>query len=355
IKGRHLIAAALMPKGTIISIKKIEPMLVEHSSFLRDRIDDSGINLVGPTVNHNVLQKFYTGRSGLWREPLAWVLRKGDRMAITRIGRAAYSEGKSLGLTGEALIRHTVRRTESIVRKSQPTWGAVYQSALARLAHSDWKALALTMFTSQTNKNYNMVRQAVWKAKNEGRGGFAAKQKARAKCLLVFANVIILNSIVMVGINEVRRWAFRGFRPRDEEDKWGPMDYAMDAVGQMTRIFYGGKVATDFLMALFQGFKRRFPSDPAEGMMDDAVRAAADMAQAAEQWYNDERYKDGAPKAPESAKRALKRSRRVWFTVFGIPSFPYDMIKGLLPKEDEAAPSAPQRRKWMKQRTSRRR
>lgn len=149
IDGKYL----LNPKHLMPSeIKRIRKQLNETSPTLRSREEASGAQIMNPVQADNALEGFF----GFEKKRLKG-LHKSDSWSISFIGLAAESEGKSKGLTGNALKEYTARRTEEIVDTTQSTWDPLTISQLASEGHDNPFEHQLVMFSSQRSKNTNIL------------------------------------------------------------------------------------------------------------------------------------------------------------------------------------------------------
>jgi len=301
-----------------------------ESSWLRMRFRGSRVGLVGPTVDTHSLERFVTGKTSGILEKTMWPLHKGDQAAIVGIWRAVKLEGQDKGLSGQALLDYTRERAEHIISKTQPVWDPVHQSGLARRAHTDWSAALRTLYSSQTNQNWNIVRRANWRFKN----GKASKGKVFA----TWANVIIMNALAMSAINEIFAFIMRGFRLRRKEEDRDLLDYAVEFVGNIARMFYGADLAANTIevaVDMAKGDQAWEKTDPVEQSYRNLGRFLGKLTLAINQLVNSERYqrdtrldRKGDLKWKRSLARSAKPARTVAFTVFGIPEFPVRLFEG---------------------------
>ena len=151
-------------------ISRIDNAMDTWSPYLRLRFDSSAFGLV-------------TSRSGMEAVALFGVPPKGekgmmliqgmDRMAIRTLWRSSelwvsadIKDGKLDMVEGsDAYWSEVARRTETAVKRTQPTMDPLHSSGLTKEAKRSFWASLLTMFMSQRNKNANMIARALLKSR----------------------------------------------------------------------------------------------------------------------------------------------------------------------------------------------
>ncbi|HUT61858.1 MAG TPA: hypothetical protein VNA25_28810, partial [Phycisphaerae bacterium] len=324
ISAKHLVEGM---RGNPWSTEDIAEITSE-SAWLRNRFEGSRIGILGPTVQLRPLELFFTGKTSSRLESVMAPIHRGDQAAIVMIWRAARAEGAEQGLEGQELLDYTRTRAEKIIYRTQPVWDTVHQSGLGRRAHTDFLAGVMTLYSSQTNQNWNIWRRAQIKHN--------ANPTAETRAQLAKAAVSLLVAGLMIGgIDELRRWVGRGFKPRRPGKKWGPLDHTMNVVGGLMRMVYG----SDFIMGLYEAgkaptkFTRWERTSPYQQVYEDAQDFVMWTYQAIEKAATQERYVSGKQKGEYKWKvyagRWAESASRVGMTVFGIPKFPVSVLRGI--------------------------
>jgi len=195
IRGSHISALGLKPQiamyqtasiaaaSTAISLKYLGPAgltslspdliaeIKEWSGTLRHRLESGGHQILSPGYQGSALMEFFgaTHRDygGSTRESIDRVsmamIKKGDTTVIATIWGAVKLEAKEKGLVEgtEEFKTYVSNRTVDIVDQTQPTWDVLTSSKMQNAARHNALLKLAVMFSSQRNKNFNMVMRDV--------------------------------------------------------------------------------------------------------------------------------------------------------------------------------------------------
>jgi hypothetical protein len=205
-------------------------ILNEDSPTLRARDEASGAQVMNPVQAENALESFF----GFSKKRLKGI-HKTDSLTISTIGLGAEAEGKAKGLTGDALREYTVRRTEEIVLRTQPTWDPLTISQLAREGRDSALAHQFVMFSSQRAKNTNTTVREIVDYLQKKRLG---KRVSAAKVAKAFTLSQVAQSMAIWGLRALYFLALGksiekvfGVRTKKFEKDW--RYYVFGVVGQM--------------------------------------------------------------------------------------------------------------------------
>jgi len=204
------------------------------SGTLDARIKADVHDRISPTLSFG---EGFSNRWGIHETP--WVdnltvgmgaIRKMDTRAIAAIWEACLAEAREQGLKGEELTRAAARRCERIVEDTQSTFDDHTLSALQAWGRQTPLAKFLSMFSSQTTKNFSLLDEAVQDLMHpEDVGGKAAAwRSAGKKVATVMAQNMAMYGIrtgffvgLAAGASVVASWLGRGSPPDpDKEETW---------------------------------------------------------------------------------------------------------------------------------------
>jgi hypothetical protein len=144
-----------------VSNKETRAEIEKWSALMWNRITGSGHRIITPGSSLSSIADFWGRKENLISRTAMGLIQKADTQVMYRIWRAAKLEAQARGLSGDALMRETARRSQEIVDRTQPTWDVLTISQLQRYGRKHaWAKLAM-MFSSQRNKNFNMAMRAL--------------------------------------------------------------------------------------------------------------------------------------------------------------------------------------------------
>ena len=168
INAKYLWQAKLEVARDIVT-GKIRKEMRDESATLRHRLESGGHQILSPGYQGSALMEFYgathrdyAGSAKDWIDKSSMaMIKKGDETVIATIWQAAKLEGAEQGLTGDALMEYTKNRAVDIIDQTQPTWDSLTSSQIQNMARHNALLKLWVMFSSQRNKNYNMVMRSV--------------------------------------------------------------------------------------------------------------------------------------------------------------------------------------------------
>ena len=151
-------------------INRIDNAMDTWSPYLRLRFDSSAFGLVTSRSGMDAVALFGVPPKG---EKGMMIIQGMDRYAIRTLWRSSelwvsadIKNGKLDMVEGsDAYWSEVARRTETAVKRTQPTMDPLHSSGLTKEAKRSWWASLLTMFMSQRNKNANMIARALLKSR----------------------------------------------------------------------------------------------------------------------------------------------------------------------------------------------
>ena len=142
------------------------------------------------------------------------------------------------------------------------------------------------------------------------------------KLLIISLMGLVASQVGIEGVREFRRWAKRGFKPREDPKKW--RTHLGDVIGSFFGSFYGGNYLQEVIRTGMSNNPENYdPADPVSGAVKDTALAVLYTMRALDQWIDDEQFTEGPRKYEkkyiDSVKKALfSLSRAV--TLVGIPA-----------------------------------
>jgi hypothetical protein len=145
-----------------VSSKQAEAEIKQWQPILKARIEGSGHGMITPWASANLVREAAGFKESARTRWAMGPIHRADTKTIAAIWSAVKDWGKAQGMEGDALMRWTAEKAVEIIDSSQPTWDPTTSSQLARSARQgDLFNRFATMFTSVTNKNFNMAMRAV--------------------------------------------------------------------------------------------------------------------------------------------------------------------------------------------------
>ena len=307
----------------------------EHSPPLRARFEGSHAGLAGPTNDPGQALRFYTGKTPGIGNKLISPIHKGDQAAIVGIWRGAKLrvEAESSGVErGSAEYWAKVRSlAEQAVAETQPVFDASLQAELQRSAKAEFVPGVLTLYSSQRNQNWNMLRRANIRYQNS-----AKSHGDKVKLFNSYALVLVTNAVAMMAMDEFWGWVYRGFRERDE--KKGILGYAFDYLRLVAGNLFGGTEAanmTERAVRAAAGKRQPFQREnPAAELIEDASLAVGEgVGMAVEAIRDPDAVMKSGPNKGEArwavkGERAAEAAFMTASVVFGLPRWPYYVGRG---------------------------
>lgn len=245
--------------------EEVRQEMMDNSPILRDRYDSSGARLVSPTFDsgEDIVK---TSRTDYYRRLLMLPLEKCDQAVSQIIWSAAKKELKATGLKGQELLTATAERAEQIVSRTQNVTSILDMSGVALEGRKSvwWKVM--TLFQSQGNSIYNILRRAV---KNYRTGKIDSAQLMGVVSLALAGNAVW--SMVIGNLVTLRGWGDDD--EEDKEKKTAKMisEITFDLLQENAGIFYGGSL----FGAPFLRQAKRIVNKELIGLKDTRVQAGS--------------------------------------------------------------------------------
>jgi len=255
VKGRK---AALTLSGR----RQASEEIGRFSDPLAARYEGSGTGIITPMSSVGSPRQYWTGSHG-WSDASMKGIHEADRVAVLTIWGGAKAEGQQKGYKGDALLRYTAERAQSIVNETQPTWDTLTSSGLARMARKQTVFRLSILFSSQRNKNANILYRATSEYAHSDRT--LADTKKYVKKLVT---VGVVQSYAIAGISSLF-WALLGYGGRDEDENW-LTNWAWSAAEKtLSNWLLVGPVITKTIKRLRNKYDQQ--QGAIEGVIDDAI------------------------------------------------------------------------------------
>lgn len=304
------IAKAAVSKVNYEEIKK-------HSPQLRFRLDGHVTREVGEVANIGAVRKFFTGKDAIGTKFMAGI-RRFDALAIGRIWNAAKLEirDKHPNLTGEQYWEAVRKRAEEVIRRTQPTFHLKDRSAVGR-RHGFWRWI--TKYTSQRNKNYNIIRRAIleYNLSNHTAGD-------KARLLKKLFIVTVVNAWLIEMVNYLRRKIY-GKKPLK------PLQQVTSMFGTILgNFYYVGDLFSSYISKVERGAYGWDWENIMTSFVDQVIDTLAMGTQAIEQAVKQEKYKSGTNKGKMKWKKTAIRAIDYALSVVGkLKGIPYETLSKL--------------------------
>lgn len=319
-----------VPNRIFEEMKEFEPQLWERLSTGHVSRDIGDIGVAAEMV------EIMTGRHmfdiGSWGMQ---GISKTDANTLGRIWMATRDWVKTttkLDPTSDEFKKEVASRAWKAIRRTQQ---AAHPKDISVVAGSTSPTFRLlTMFTTETNKTYNVVLRShvemmdtIRNLKPKTPGYWRRVSKARAKHMAVVSLSIIIPAILVTAIDEGRR------RFRDKKAQ-SPIEIASNVVGNMLSNYYTlGDTWNAFInIVTKKPYGTTVGNVPVLGFVNDAVTAAGNLFTSILQFGSKEVYKSGDKRGEEKWITTMKKAADGVINTFAkLSGTPY-----YAPKEDIA-------------------
>ena len=304
---------ALPTKVDYKEIKKWSPQL-------RERLEGKITRELGELGQVGAVRKFFTGKS-----PSIQVVMKGiskfDYGTIGRIWNAVKSEVRNTHptLKGDDYMRQVAKRAEEVIRLTQPTWHTKDRSDIGRSQNVFIRLL--TKYTSQRNKNYNILRRAVLRYDISKH-----TNKDKSKLFSIFFTILVVSSLMIEAINEMRRKLY-GSESRSI------FEVAIATIGNsLSYVYFVGDAFSSLASKVQRGTYGGWDTgNIVSSFIDEAIDGMADGVRAIEQVISGERYKTGEKRGQEKWKTsALNSLEGIGYTIARLRGLPAPTVLKIL-------------------------
>jgi hypothetical protein len=292
------------------------------SPQLRDRFQGNVTRELGEIGQTGAVRNFWTHQSGLSQKLMAGI-KNFDYQAIGRIWKAAEAETNALhpSLTGDAKMEHIAKRTEEIVRKTQPTFALKDRSEIGR-SRRIWLRLA-TKYSSQRNKNYMMCRRAIEKYNVSDK-----TPKDKRNLIKALSIVTVIMPAMLWAVDEARNRAYKRKPPKKpvRSNLLRLLDY------NLGNVYFVGNAFRSLQSKIERGKWAGYDiSDVFLSSANRGVDAVAGLYEAIDQAMSKERYKSGDKKGELKWKSTIGRAMNDSLSsVSKLRGLPYDTVKKLV-------------------------
>ncbi len=297
------------------------------SPWLRERFQGGRVTQeLGEVGQSSNVMSFFTDKSTIDQKILRGIL-EGDYQSIGRIWNSVDAQvSAETELVGDEKMQEVARKTEEVVRRTQPTFDTKDRSQIARTKQLFWKLA--TKYTSQRNKNYNIAMRAVQAWNRSGKTGTDF-----AKAASTVALVAVFNSMAMVAIDSARNALYgRGADERKKKAHW-----IWGALGKTLTNMFGNVVGVDKVAQLVGSFIERGEraygiTDPLTSNIEDLGKGIGGLVTGIYQLSTGEEIKMGERKGKKKGTATLLRGldRVASSTLTMFKGIPYRTLKGLL-------------------------
>jgi len=323
IKAKHL---AHKP---VAMTKARRQEMSEASSELRTRIEGRSAQIMTPYQIGSTVRNFWTGEDETWDRVNNVILKPihaADMFVIANIWEAAKLEGQDQGLTGEKLIEHAARRTETTISRTQPSWDLLSAPQMAVEGRKDLGQRMLTLFSSQTGKLVNMAANAVIDYTHIEKGKRTAAD--RAKLAVGVAVPLFIQSALIEFIYRGVTSLLRAGIPDREKETW--FWKIWQVAKRSVSMFRGYGTGLEAIMSVAEWTVRksagvaqsRVRGLPLGELAKDVLESVSEITEAIDEAAHDERYTEpwraGKSKAVESLWQASRPVTQI-VGFFGVP------------------------------------
>lgn len=295
VKNYKLVAS----KEEVAEIQKWSPQLAA-------RWDGHITRELGELKNTGAIENLFTGKTG-WTEKFMQAYQTMDHPMVVSIWRTAKAEVKAANpeLTGAKFFEKVAERAEFVVRRTQASVFTEHRSE--NLAKRDLFSRGLSLFSSETNKQFAMVSRAVEE--------FSRSKKTLSDRAILGKKLFIvsyLNAVLIATINlGVNVWKQSPDKGRDDEEEkdWKLIAdrFWTDVVLGPLGMFYGVRdIANGVQSMLVYGDVTHEINNPVTALATDIAKGIGQIAQSGVQLTTGEEFSSGPKKDEEKWTSTLK-------------------------------------------------
>jgi len=198
----YVLAGTEIDSKYLLNIKPASKETVKKwSPQLRDRLSGNINRDLGEFNQAGFVNKLFNDKTDLKQLAIMGGIGQFDYESVGRIWTAVEKEAKDINKNlkpgSDEFFQHVAKRTEEIVRKTQPTFQPKDRSEIAR--NRQMFIRFLTKFSSQRNKNYIIIRRALEKY-NRSDNNISDKANLFRDITLVG----LISSALVVGVDKLR-------------------------------------------------------------------------------------------------------------------------------------------------------
>ena len=320
----------LLPTIVKVRFKDTLNEMRRDSAYMRERGEGKVTRELAGVANIGEVRRFFTGKKAIKQKAMGG-LRWGDSMSIARIWEAVKLKvaEQQPGLTETQRREVVARETERIVFRTQPTWEVFSRSTMS--ANKATFQQLLTLYSSQRNKNWNMLRRQALRYKNSDKG-FVAKARLGKNII----NIVVFQAYTLAAIDEIRRGLTK--RPDEKESRlpfWLKLSFGALSTAAGNIYILGDILNTTLNLIEERRFSSWSLSNPLTQTLQDMAQVLASAYLMFEYGITGEQFEGGAQfgedKWEAEMTKFLLTSLRLGSSVFGWPlRAPAYLTRGLL-------------------------
>jgi hypothetical protein len=263
-------------------------LMSQWSPQLRKRFQGNINRDLGELNEASNVQRFFGFKPNLINSMFMGGISKFDYEAIGRIWKAVEKETKDLKpdlkVGSDAYYTHVARRSEEVIRKTQPTFELKDRSEIAR--SKQWFVRLVTKFSSARNKIYMVFRRSIEKY---NRSNKTINDKAKLMKTVSLTGVVSSGLIAALTIAReallCKEEPKTGRKDRKSlaENKW--VDLGLKTIGTNIGTVYG---VSNIYQSVVSGFDI---GDPITQSINQGVITMRDITRATDQFIQGDVYK----------------------------------------------------------------
>lgn len=258
--------------------------MVDNSVIIRHRAEGNISQELGEHASVGMTRSFWTGKHAVSQKLLA-AMKYLDMQAISRIWSAVKYETTELHpeLSGNQFMRHVARRAEEIINITQPTYDVKERSGFTK--EKTAFSRLMTKFSTQRNKNYNMMVRQVLKYQY-GNKGSKAKLKF-AKSLFVLT---VVNALAMSMVDDMRDF----LSGKKTLDQLRMARFTSYLETMLSNVYFVSDIARSIFSHIDRGIWRGYDTkNIIQSWAEGGIDGVAQIVKGAQQLESGEKYKSG--------------------------------------------------------------
>lgn len=306
-------ASTEMEIGKLVKNYKLAPTkeevaeIKQWSPQLAARWEGHITRELGELKNAGQIEELFTGRVG-WTEKFMQAYQTMDHPMITTIWRTAKEEVTKANpdLKGHELMEKVAERAEFVVRRTQASVFVEHRSE--NLARREMWMRGVTLFSSETNKQFAMVTRAIEQFNRSDKSFNAGLDLTKKLFVVSYLNAILIATI-NAGANIWKQSVDKGRKDEEKKD-WELISkkFFTDVILGPLGMVYGARDLANIVQSeLVYGDVTHEINNPVTSLATDIGKGIGDLVKSGGELLSGEKYKRGSKKKEEKWTTTLGR------------------------------------------------
>jgi hypothetical protein len=272
---------------------------------------------LGELKNVGAISNLFTGKVG-WTDKFMTAYQTMDHPMVTTIWRAAKEEVTKANpdLTGSKYYEKVAERAEFVIRRTQASVFMEHRSE--NLAKRDMFSRAVSLFSSETNKQFAMVSRALETFSRSKKTPEDLKNLGGKLFIVTYLNSVMIATI-NAGVNIWKQSPDQG-RKKEEEKDWELISkkfYTDVVMGPLGMIYGVRDMANVIQSVLVFGDATHEINNPVSALVTDIATGVGNLIKSGGELVSGEKFKAGEKKGKEKWTDSLSKAIMQLFSSIG--------------------------------------